>query len=509
MKSAAMPRKESPCLQPSCGEILEKHKKYESRYGKNEFYWGLGVECESYLEISKPVLVKPGFMINNHTRERYSVDYYTSYKKEPLKKVLSQFEYVKENIPLPLLVNSHMLTKTDTNFEHQTLFKTGTPPNPKFNGKTIFDVLKEKCPDYFQGEHEKTFIFDGDSIEIMTQEFYKTTVDKTLEELTQSRKKFLETLQSVFKEYPELSKYGDIKWTSGNHGFAVMASNQQNLAIFNNGTYHINITLPTYLNEAGKIDDWPKFEELHKQYIQYIQWMEPLLVGNFGSPDPLAWISQGLYSLGSQRGAMSRYIGLGTYDTNTMARGKILTVDLSGVPSTWYKQYHKNSGYIALEKVGVDINFNKHWNHGVEIRFFDWFPEERLRGLLKFLVYLGDLAMTAPCRENPVKSHVWNQWMMRVIQKGNEAGCKKEEASVLSNILGFPCKPCENLEHLFADIYNTFMKQYQNHGPCSKYFFEGVKRPVKNVEVSPAVPVVEPLPTGWRCCQGFFVKQEK
>lgn len=490
---------------PKATEVLEKHKKYESQYGKNELYWGLGIECESYLEMSQPVLVKPGFMINNHARERYSVDYYMSYKKDLLTKAFLRFLPVRENIPLPLLINSHALTKLDSCFEHATLYKTGTPPNPKYNGKSIFDILKEVNPNYFVNEQEKSFVFDGDSIEIMTQDFYNTTVENAVNELSTSRKLFLENIQNAFSQEDLFKKYGKVQWTSGNHGFAVMATNMNNLAIFNNGTYHINITLPTQLDNEGRILDWASFEEKHKQYIRYIQWFEPLLVGNFGSPDPLIWLLDGPYSVGSQRCAMSRYIGLGTYDTNIMERGKILTVDLSGVRSTWYKKYHESSGYVALDKVGLDINFNKHWNHGVEIRFFDWFPEERLRGLLKLLVFLGDLAIQMPCREDPLKSYVWNQWMIRVIQKGRDAGCNQGEAQVLSSILGFPCITCENLETLFADIYNRLSKQFQSGGPCSKYFLDDRKKAVAVIqkeekEKQHEVPIVVPKKSCMTCC---------
>ncbi len=480
-------------------EVHEKHKKYKDMYGKNELYWGLGIECESYLEMSKPVSVKPGFMIRNHQRERYSVDYYTSYKKEPLEKALSRFQSVQEEVPLPVLINSHALTKMDENLEHQTLYKIGSPANPKFTGKTIFDLLKELRPDYFKEQNEKSFIFDGDSIEIMTQNFYKTTIDKTLEELETSRKEFLKHLRSCLCDLKQFKVYCDIEWTSGNHGFAIMITNPNNLAIFNNGTYHVNITLPTHLNTDGKIKDFKAFEKQHSNYIQYIQWVEPLLVANFGSPDPLAWLLDDTFAVGSQRCAMSRYIGLGTYDTHTMKRGKILTVDLSGVKTTWYKTYHEKSGYNALDKVGLDINFNKHWNHGIEIRFFDWFPQERLRGLLKFLVFLGDISLEKPCPIEPTENQVWNAWMVRVIQKGNDAGCSESEARMLGNVLGVPCKACDSLDTLFASLYGALSKQYSGgKGPCSKYFLdEKISMPAA---ATPTVPVVEKSKSFWRCC---------
>ena len=34
---------------------LDKHKRYKSKYGKNEIYWGIGIENEMYLEFEKQI----------------------------------------------------------------------------------------------------------------------------------------------------------------------------------------------------------------------------------------------------------------------------------------------------------------------------------------------------------------------------------------------------------------------------------------------------------------------
>lgn len=476
---------------PRSPEVLEKHKRYGSRYGKNETYWGLGIECESYLEISNPTFVSSNFFLKQHARERYSVDYYTSYKADLFQTAVNSFQAVREDIPLPILVNAHAICKTDALFEHKTLYTKDTPPNPKFSGKTIFEICQERCPSYFKDQYDVSFTFDGDSIEIMTQDFYKTTVEKVMQEFLSSRTQFLEALRSVWNQTPELRRWGDIKWTSGNHGFAVMATNPKNLAIFNNGTYHINITLPTELDDSGAIRNPEKFRSNHKQFIQYVQWLEPILVANFGSPDPMCWLQPNLYAVGSQRAAMSRYIGLGTYDTTQMPTGKILTMNAGKVRSSWYKEYHKTSGYTPLSTIGLDINYHKHFHHGVELRFFDWFPEKRLWGLLKFLVFLGDLAMERICPKDPLESEIWNRWMVRVIQKGQDAGCTKDEAAQLSLILGFPCMECKTLDLLFADLFCILCKKYKDTGICAKSFFStkqscmecGESRIVQEVDV--------------------------
>jgi hypothetical protein len=146
-----------------------------------------------------------------------------------------------------------LLTKTNKFLEHETLYKKGAPPNPKFQGKTLFECLRQKNPIFFDKLYETNFVFDGDSIEIMTQDFYRATVKKVVAEFIETRRRFLDALQKIFTENQYLSEYGKIQWAQKNHGFAVMATNPTNTAIFNNGTYHINMTLPTLLNDEGRI----------------------------------------------------------------------------------------------------------------------------------------------------------------------------------------------------------------------------------------------------------------
>ena len=464
--------------------VLEKHKRYGDVYVKNDFFWGIGIECESYFEMTKPISVTDTFIRENHRPERYSVDYYKSYKPVLLQSTLELLTMKKPQFSLPLLINAHVMTKTDKFLEHETLYKKGTPPNPVFQGKTLFDSLKKKEPALFEKLYETNYTFDGDSIEIITQDFYKTTVKKVFTEFTESRKRFEKAMQTVFTEQCFLLEHGTIQWAKQNYGLAIMATNQKNLAIFNNGTYHINLTLPTQLNAEGKIADFPLFEKQHSTLIRYIQWLEPLLIGVFGSADCLAAIRPDLYAAGTQRGAMSRYIGLGSYDTNKMEKGKILTVELDTVRSTWYTDYHKNSGYEPLKTIGLDINFNKHWNHGIEIRFFDWFPDGRLLGLLHFLVLIMDVSLDEYSAPDPLENKIWNGWMERSVRLGAAAGCTEDEAKLLTKILCVECLVARDLNVVFADLFHKLSKKWRGKGPCSALFLED------ELKAEPTIPVV-------------------
>jgi hypothetical protein len=449
---------------------LDKHKRYGSYYVPNELFWGLGIERESYIEMSIPIEVPGSFLKTNHKPERYSVNYFTSYKQPLLDKTIEIFNK-PDIIRLPLLLNSHTLTKCDAELEHSTVFKKTPTPNPNFSGLSIFDCLKKSEPAFFLESYEKWFCFDGDSIEIMTQNFYCSTVNKTCLELNERIKLLENKLNDIFKEHSILTQYGIPRWMRDNHGFAIMASNLKNVAIFNNGTYHINLTLPTRLNSESKIENYQQFLEQHRTLARIFQWLEPCLVACFGSPDPLSYIDEHHYSVGSQRGAMSRYIGFGTFDTDTMPTGKIMSTDIQNVKSTWYAEYHRNSGYQPLDKVGLDINFQKHWNHGLELRFFDWFPECRLPGLLRFLVYCMDASLEMNSCSNPIITPVWNGWMTRVIQKGNLAGATKQEVKILRNLFKIVlAKDYSSCDFLFADLYRKLKKKYECKGPCSKKF---------------------------------------
>lgn len=84
-------------------KTLDKHKRYKSKYGKNEMYWGIGIENEMYLEFEDPIHVSDTLFLTQHHPERYSLNYFNSYKDN----ISDLFKVTSKDIILPLLVNSH------------------------------------------------------------------------------------------------------------------------------------------------------------------------------------------------------------------------------------------------------------------------------------------------------------------------------------------------------------------------------------------------------------------
>jgi len=411
------------------GIPLPKHDKYKSQYKPNEVYWGLGLENETYFEIEGGINMPVHAILENQKRERYSLDYYTIYKPYFVDRVLRKWSKTfihgeLAQVSLPLLLNSHTLSKTDRFGTHKTFFNKENLPNPEFIGKTILEELADINPKIFGTDKDVWWTLDGDTVEFMTQKYYCATVETVVGEFLAYKFIWLDELNKGLRQMSCFHRLKPtIRYPTENYGMAVYLSNLGNLAIFNNGTYHFNITLPTQLDNDAHIKDWALFLEQHRRLARIFQWMEPFFVSRFGSGDVFSKLAGPNISFpaGSQRVAASRYVSLGTYDTELMKTGKILTEPYVYTPGRWYEQLYDISGfaYKTMPSLGLDINFNKHWNHGLEFRMFDWFPEQDIPNLLRMLVWMCDEALAVDHVADPRKSIVWNNVAMRCVLYGN------------------------------------------------------------------------------------------
>lgn len=453
---------------------LEKHKKYKAMYGSNEIFWGLGVEEETYFQFTKPIYVATPILRSNHKPERYSVDYYNSFKPYYTRSFDTIFPDKAGCIALPFFFNSHSFQKMDSSGQHVTTFEKEPQPNPKFSGKTFLEELQEFYPELFKDQKEYTFTFDGDTIEFMTQHFYRATAKEVITELLEYKNRFLKKMNEYLSIKQIHTDKGLLEYPKQNPGFAIYYSNPANVAMFNSGTYHINITIPTNLgpkdgDKAPEILNPELFVLQHKRCILLYQWLEPFLIAMYGTPDPLSNVSP-IYTKSSQRSAISRYIGIGTYDTSQMQMGKILTVPIEQVrgsdqPFWWYTQYHKISGYRQLEKIGMDINFRKHYNHGIELRILDWFPESRLEEVIELLVHVADVSLIRDEAREPVFSETWNDLVVGVLQEGKKFRLTETMVATYEKVFG---TLLYGKDLTVEEAYYRIQKDMKNYtGPCS------------------------------------------
>ena len=480
--------------------VLEKHKKYCSMYRENEIYWGFGIENEVYLQFERKKEVSKAFFLENHKRERYSVNYYDNYKQidHSLKRAFENYWNEMQGwesgfLPLPIMMNSHSFINTDINNQSIKLYSKDGIPNPSFSGKTLFDDLMSE-QGYFTETNNLEWLFDGDSIEFATIHFYNATIQNVLKELKDFKQRFITNINKFLdeKEVPFYKDNGKLRIMDKNQPFAVYLTNMQNVGIFNNGTLHINITLPTELGENGIIMDSEKFTNDHKKAIRLIQWMEPLFIAVYNNPDPLSLVGKNKikFTMASQRCAISRYIGVGTYDTDKMEKGKILTrkIEEMGLPEYfWYNKYHETSAYNQLKEIGFDINFNKHYSHGLEIRFFDHISEENmLEEACEALALLMDFLSNESTILNPQKNKLWNDIVVKIMQYGKTTNLINDEQKLYEDLFGILIKN-ENISDIYYDILFSLRKKYTDYDEekgCIIYMGEFSKRAIQSKTMS-------------------------
>jgi len=486
-------------------ETCEKHKKYLDFYTgggdyKDTMFWGLGIENETYMMTENLTVVDSEFLKNNTKRERYSVNYFSNYNMDKYKEVVNNIETAL----VPHYINAYMIQNTDIYGQHKTTYTKNPAKNPKFCGMTIHEYMKYMSKKYTR-LFDKNVIFDGDTIEFTTNRFYKTTVNATVSELNDIKHVFLREINKYLANKFVFSGYGNsICFPKHNYGFVKYMTNMNNIGICNSGTYHINITMPTEIKNTQIVNPG-QFKKMHCNAIRIIQWFEPFIIALYGTPDILscavgntagAGASAGACAVGNTAGAhacanqyckgslrlmMSRYIGLGTYDTDTMEIGKKLNdFDykktnsnkhihyVSGEKHYFNKLHNINSAvaegtfggvYNPPETIGYDFNYNKFKNHGIELRVFDYFPEEYLSDVINFLVLLCQHSLYFEIRK-PQDNLLWNDFVVSCIKNGSDTMVSEELYLKIREICGMPEKNkcCFDFECLKNKHERTIME---------------------------------------------------
>lgn len=484
--------------------IPDKYLKYQQHFKvvnnsnatSNTIFWGLGIENELYLEFQKKHTANKLDLINNVKRERYSVDYYKSYNFEDYQDAITNYiaEISDCNVTIPILLNAHSFVKTDKNNEPKNRYTKLCEPNSKFCGETLIETLQKENP-YFEISKDREWLFDGDTVEFNTLAFYNAQLETVIEELSKHKAQFIYELNHTCKKIEYFPKYGELQLMEQNHPFATYMTNFQQMSMFNNGTLHFNITLPSHLNEHGKIADMDTFISKHRKGIKIIQWMEPFLISMYGSPDPFSTIDDYpnayKFSSASQRCAISRYIGVGIYDTDTMERGKCLTkpiaeMDLYTLPYWWFHEYYVDNAYVKLKEIGYDINFNKYNNHGIELRFLDHMSDVAdIYESFEFLIYCMDIILENDDIQsfgNPIKTAIWNEFVTRTLIFGKNYMLTHMEKALYENLFDITLHVDNfKLVDVYYEIYGQLKTRYtkctidngvktvQAIGPFSKF----------------------------------------
>ncbi|SHN15308.1 hypothetical protein [Flavobacterium xinjiangense] len=471
-----------------------------------KYYWGIGLENETYMQFEESLIVSGEFIQEKIGFEKYSIDYRKCYKPESLTPVLKKAFSLNENYKVSRMMNSHSLEKLDVNYQHKTLSaakplieNTDTtavilPPldNPDYLGKSIMELFLEDQPYNIQSmitQRNKTMgsvHFDGDSIEFVTKYFENRTIVDSCKELKATKKLFLDTINesNVIKEKLNFPDY--------NNGLNMFMTNQENLVLFNNGTYHFHITLPT-LTENSRIVDYKDFDKTHSNAIYLLQWFEPFFIATLGSPDIMGVISTKYdldkkFTLGSMRNAMSRYIGVGTYN-KSMPKGKILTYNVDDFRKLlkfekeeniwWRDQIQSEMEYELLSEVGLDFNQEKMYQSGFEFRSFDEFPAQYLNDVLFSIILICEHALNLPDVQWGHDSAAWNNLVFKTLKYGYLTEINEEEKNEVLVLLQL-LNPVDSnyktlkaefetivlLDEFFFKILEVLHEKYKDNNAC-------------------------------------------
>jgi hypothetical protein len=416
---------------------------------KNNYYWGIGLENETYMQFEESLIVPGTFIQEKIGCERYSIDYRKCYKSGSFSSVLETAFDKNKNYKVSRMINSHSLDKLDVNFQHKTL--TNIIPlvdNPEYQGKSILEVFLKDQPYNIQSMLTQknnpmgSVNFDGDSIEFVTKYFENRTITDSCEELKATKQLFIDKINEsiVFSEKLNFPDY--------NIGLNMFISNQENIVLFNNGTYHFHITLPT-LTEKSRIVDYPSFDAKHANAIYLLQWFEPFFITTLGSPDIMGVISTKYdlnekFASGSMRNAMSRYTGVGTFN-KAMPKGKILTYQVdefrkllrfSKEDAIWWRdQVEATLDYELLTDIGLDFNQEKMYQSGFEFRSFDEFPSSYLNDVLLAIVLICEHSLHLPNVPWGHDSIVWNNLVFKSLKYGFQTEITTEEKQEILDVL--------------------------------------------------------------------------
>ena len=449
-------------------------------------FWGIGLENETYLQFEESLVVSGQFIQEKMGRERYSLNYLKCYKKGSLEKVLSLAFNSGKNYLVSQMMNSHSLEKLDVHFQHKTI--QSAPPlkdNPDYSGKSIIELFLEKQPHQIQSMLTQknnpmgSIIFDGDTIEFVTKYYENRTIQESFNELKATKKLFLEKLNEV-KILP-----GNLTYPEYNIGINMFMSNQRNLVLFNNGTFHFHITLPT-LTEDSRIIDYAAFDLAHHKAIYLLQWFEPLFIATLGSPDIMSVISEKFgmeekFAGGSMRNAMSRYTGVGIYH-KSMPKGKVLTYPVDEFRKLltfkkeeniwWRDRIESELSYELLSDVGLDFNREKLYQSGYEFRSFDEFPTDYLPEVLHAIVLISEHAQYIDEVEWASNNAIWNNLVFKTLTQGFKSEMNEDEKSEMMNVFQIPLNKRDSLNNsnrLDEFFFQILQLLHELHNDNSEY----------------------------------------
>ena len=311
--------------------------------------------------------------------------------------------------------------------------------------------------------------------EIITGNHKNRTIESIANELIFLEKRFLNiTMKNPFVQQ-KVKKYGEIRQlpfgTISNVKVPVKPTHHLKEYRFRGrdytdylGSYHLTFTLPTTKNCSNK-----KFIELHQNFANQFQWIEPLLITAFFSADPNESISPSKKIRGSFRIMATGWGNIAGSDLRKLSKGKGVG-RYANIESEWRKglkfeetkELNRIDKLVKIEEPGAvgilssnvrTFGFDKTPKckgsecpkvsgapmvrpNGIELRIFDHFNSRHLIDLMRIMVYLAENSRNHQCKGYVYKNKEWINTIQDVMENGWRAIVSKEYIKELNKNLG-------------------------------------------------------------------------
>ena len=462
------------------------------------YHWGLGIEHEYHLFHIKNNKKKYDYIVFNSQEAVCSISRYTSIcchsnedelYNNPIKHICCDIRKNSTSVSgcWPEEDNKTILTKYERNF-----LKNLEPF--EYGGRWF-------CKDIPR--------IPINMVEIKTLNYTNRTITSLVNELIKKEDTFLKILkknkhtQQKMKIYGQLKQYpyGHIKKckipmtpTHIRKYYHYYTDNILDTSDYT-GSYHLTITLPHKKNITLK-----KFINIHQEFGRQIQWIEPLLICAFFTPD-LRSIGDGdKYTEGSYRVMSTGWGNFAGSDIRTLEKTNIDRY--ANTDSKWRKKLKKfqkelsecKQSRLSSDLRTISLDFKTNYNkilqrnqkiykevimkkgQGIEIRIFDHFPTQYIKNLLQIIIIIADNSFHTTYDKNSehvYDNKIWIQTIQNIMIQGWNSNITEKYVNLIKKILGisFECDSNKGYDILKCIVKSLFNKNkdgiFQQLTKCS------------------------------------------
>ena len=420
---------------------------------KNEFKWGIGIEHEMHLfhipknEAFDSIIAFDG----NSALQRLL----TAHKSKKIQLTNSELEFLKT---IPFEISGRTC-----------------------NGIKIINKLPINMPELITAYPFCSVQRDRTKRAIEDIYEYKIKLIKLLKK--DNLTKDLIKKYGDINEYPygmsRYIKYGKIK--NKNYEFNKNSKKEDILYTDYTGSYHVTLTLP-HTDETTN----EEFIEMHKNFCNQLQWIEPLLLIGYFSGDEYSPGSKynrvrGSYRImnlgwGNMAGSDIRLFeeGIGRYaKTKIYWREKFLLHETKKLkPCIKSSPYAKKEGGLTSygsdlrtfgeNEKGIRVSGYKMMKpNGIEIRIFDNFESRYLKNLMFFLFLLIENSFQTKTKDYVYENKTWIKNIREIMKYGYTANIDKSYIHLINKKLNIKIIEKEN-ENLYNSLLKALYKKNKN-----------------------------------------------